>query len=91
MTNEKKTPLRSCIVCKARRDKRELMRVVRTPEGEIVFDPTGKANGRGAYVCDNTECIEKCLKKKMLNKAFHSEVSQEAYQKLLEEYGKKQG
>lgn len=90
MTNTKKTPVRSCIACKARRDKQDLLRVVRTPEGAIVFDRTGKQNGRGAYVCDTVECVEKCLKKRLLNKVFHTEVPSETYEKLSEEYGNKQ-
>ena len=64
--------------------------MVRTPEGEIVFDRTGKQNGRGAYVCDAVECVEKCLKKRLLNKVFRTEVPVETYEKLSEEYGGKQ-
>ena len=91
MTDIKKTPQRSCVVCRDKKDKSALMRVVRTPEGEIRFDPTGKCNGRGAYVCDNPVCVEKCLKKRLLNKVFHIEVSPETYDRLAEEYAKKQG
>ena len=64
------------------------MRIVRTPEGDIVFDKTGKINGRGAYVCDNAQCIGICLKKRLLNKVFRTEVPQDAYDRLSEEYGK---
>ena len=87
MNSVKRTPLRACIVCKEQREKNELMRVVRTPEGEIVFDKTGKKNGRGAYLCDKPDCVTKCLKKRLLNKVFHTEVSEETYAKLSEEYG----
>ena len=87
MNSPKKTPLRTCVVCKQQKDKRELLRVVRTPEGTIVFDDTGKQNGRGAYLCNDPECVNKCLKKRLLNKVFHTEVSEETYEKLSEEYG----
>jgi hypothetical protein len=50
-------PTRTCVHCRASRDKRELLRVVRTPDGSVVYDPTGKANGRGAYVCHDEGCI----------------------------------
>ena len=59
----KKKPQRTCVVCKTKRDKKDLMRVVLTPEGEILFDPTGRAAGRGAYLCRNEECITAELKK----------------------------
>lgn len=84
----KKIPLRTCVVCKEQRPKGELMRVVRTPEGEIVFDRTGKQNGRGAYLCDNADCVQKCLKKRLLNKVFRTEVPETTYEKLAEEYDK---
>ena len=84
----RKVPMRSCISCRATKDKSELIRIVRSPEGDFFFDRTGKANGRGAYICDNAECIAKCLKKKMLNKAFKTEVSDEIYKKLSEDYAK---
>ena len=83
----RKTPLRTCISCKTMKDKSELIRIVRSPEGGLFFDRTGKANGRGAYICDNADCVAKCLKKKLLNKAFKTEVSDEVYKKLSEEYG----
>ena len=60
--------------------------MVRSPEGKIVFDKTGKANGRGAYLCDDKLCVEKCLKKHLLNKVYHTEVPQETYDRLAEEY-----
>ena len=84
----RKTPVRTCISCRTPKDKSELIRIVRSPEGDFFFDRTGKANGRGAYICDNAECIAKCLKKKMLNKAFKTEVSDEIYKKLSEDYAK---
>ena len=85
-TKVKKPPQRMCIVCKTMRPKAELIRIVRTPEGIMQFDRSGKLNGRGAYICDNAECVEKCLKKKMLNKAFKTNIEEEIYTMLSEEY-----
>lgn len=59
----KKEPVRQCIACREHRLKKELIRVVTTPDGERVIDPTGKMNGRGAYCCNNEKCIEKAIKK----------------------------
>lgn len=89
-TKVKKTPLRMCVVCKTMRPKSELIRIVRAPDGGMSFDRTGKANGRGAYLCDNTECVTKCLKKKILNKAFKENIDGEIYRKLAEEYAPEQ-
>ncbi len=82
---EKKTPLRMCIACREMKDKRELIRIVRTPEGEITLDFTGKKNGRGAYVCADKACMEKCRKSKILSKAFKQNVDSDVYDKLVEE------
>lgn len=86
----KKTPLRMCVVCKSMLPKIELIRVVRAPEGSYCFDGTGRANGRGAYICNKSECVDKCLKKKILNKAFKENISADVYEKLAEEYANKQ-
>ena len=80
----KDTPLRMCIVCRQMKPKQELVRVVKNKDGEIFIDTTFKANGRGAYVCKDQQCITKCVKTKMLNKAFKSPVPEESY-KLLED------
>lgn len=82
----KKTPLRMCIVCKEMKPKNELLRIIRNPEGEFLFDKSGKANGRGAYICAEGDCVERCLKKKLLNKAFKSNLDESVYAKLSEEY-----
>ncbi len=66
----KKIPMRMCLGCQEMKPKRELVRVVRSPEGEIVLDPSGKRNGRGAYICRNIECLEKAVKAKRFDKAF---------------------
>lgn len=82
---EKKSPQRMCIACRTMRDKRELIRIVRSPEGVISLDFTGKKNGRGAYVCPSEECINKCRKVKLLNRAFSSQVDDEVYDNLIKE------
>jgi predicted RNA-binding protein YlxR (DUF448 family) len=87
---EKKIPMRTCIACRTEKSKRELIRVVKFGD-EIKLDLTGKANGRGAYVCNCKECIAKLKKGKMLNRAFSCQVSEETYDRIMETYlGKKE-
>ena len=81
----KKIPMRTCIACKTSKPKKELIRVVKFNE-EIKLDLTGKANGRGAYVCKDVECIKKLKKGKLLNRAFSCEVSNETYDAIVEEF-----
>ena len=85
MKKVKKIPQRKCIVCQDRDSKKELMRIVKNKEGEIFLDPSCRANGRGAYICKDTECLKKAIKTKALNRAFKVEVSDEVYEKLLAE------
>ncbi len=87
---KKAAPMRMCIACRNMIPKKELMRIVKTADGKIVFDPTLKANGRGAYVCNNEECVTKCLKKKLLNHAFSTQIPDEVYAALSEEYANRQ-
>ena len=61
---QKKLPLRKCTGCGEQKPKKELVRVVKTPDGEILLDLTGKASGRGAYICNNAECLKKARKSK---------------------------
>ena len=82
---EKKVPMRTCIACRQSKPKKELIRVVKYGE-EISLDMTGKANGRGAYVCNSHECIAKLKKNKLLNRAFSCQVSDETYDKITETY-----
>ncbi|HSQ33585.1 MAG TPA: YlxR family protein [Peptostreptococcaceae bacterium] len=84
----KKTPQRKCIACQDRDAKKQLIRIVKDQEGKIFLDSTGKANGRGAYICKDIECLQKAIKSKALNRAFKTEVSQEVYENLLEELRK---
>ena len=83
---EKKLPVRLCIACRTQKLKRDLIRIVKNADNEISLDFTGKKPGRGAYICDSKECIEKCIKHRMLNRAFDMEVSSEVYDKLLSDY-----
>ena len=85
MQNKPKEKIRLCIVCRGQCDKRTLLRIVKNKEGEIFVDKTGKANGRGAYICKSKECFEKLYRQKSLNKAFKCEVPQSVYQMIGEE------
>ncbi|MBE3596054.1 MAG: YlxR family protein [Hydrogenibacillus sp.] len=78
----KKIPIRRCVACGNQRPKRELVRVVRTPEGEIVLDPTGRKNGRGAYVCPERNCFEVAIKKKQFQRALEVEFTPEIVERL---------
>ncbi|MBM3940802.1 MAG: YlxR family protein [SAR202 cluster bacterium] len=76
MVRTKHVPLRSCIICGTKAAKRELVRVVRTPEGECLIDPTGKRNGRGAYLCHDPGCWNKAFKGNRLSKALQVEIAE---------------
>lgn len=78
----KKIPMRSCVVTKERLPKGELIRVVRTPEGEVVVDTTGKANGRGAYLKKDLSVFEQAKKSKILNRHLEVEVKDDVFEKL---------
>ena len=81
----KKIPLRMCTGCGEMFDKRTLVRVVKSPDGEISLDLTGKKPGRGAYVCRNTECLAKARKRKAFERAFSVQISDEVYSQMEEE------
>ncbi len=85
---EKRIPLRMCVSCKKMMPKNELLRIVRTPDGDYKLDTVGKVAGRGAYICDDPACIELCNRKKLLNKVFSADIPAEIYQKIGEEYAK---
>lgn len=82
---KKKIPLRKCIVCNERKEKKNLIRIVKNKENEFFIDINGKANGRGAYLCNSKDCIEKVFKTKILNKAFKTNITDEIYNSLKEE------
>lgn len=83
----KKIPLRMCVGCREMKPKKELLRIVRTPEGEIALDPGGKKSGRGAYVCRQESCLMRAIKQKQLDRALESpigpEVTEQLRQKIL--------
>lgn len=82
----KKIPQRKCVGCNEMKDKGELIRIVRSPEGEVTLDIGGKKSGRGAYVCHTKECITKAVKEKRLERALEKVISEEVYVKLLEDF-----
>ena len=85
----RKQPVRTCVACREGKPKAEMLRVVRTPDGEIRIDPTGKCAGRGAYVCNEPSCVEKCVKKRIFDKVFGVRLSDEDYASIAEQYVKK--
>ena len=80
---QKKIPRRQCVGCREMKAKKELVRVVRSPEGEISLDFRGKAPGRGAYVCPQAECLRRAIKSKALERGLDCQIPQEIYDQLL--------
>ena len=78
----KKQPQRTCIGCNAKKDKKDLIRIVKNKNGQITIDKTGKLEGRGAYICDNKDCLEKIIKSKRLERVFDMQISNEIYESL---------
>ena len=74
---KKHIPIRTCVVCRDKRDKRQLVRIVRTSMSGVLVDPTGKRNGRGAYLCEKEQCWEKALNSRVLDQALNTELSEE--------------
>ena len=85
MGNIKKVPLRKCIGCNEMKNKKEMMRVLKTPEGEIVLDVTGRKNGRGAYLCRSRECFQKAVKSRGLERSLKAQIPAEVYEALEKE------
>ena len=79
---EKKIPMRQCLGCREMKPKKDLIRVVRSPEGEISLDFKGKASGRGAYVCPDPKCLKKAIKARALERAFSAQIPPEIYERL---------
>ncbi len=80
----KKIPERKCMGCNEKRPKKELVRVVRTPEGAVELDTTGKKSGRGAYICPKVSCYEKALKTKRLERCLETEIPETVYELVKE-------
>ena len=81
----KKIPMRMCVGCREMKEKRELIRIVRTPEGEAVLDPTGKRSGRGAYVCRQAECLKRAIRQKQLERQLEITLTPEIIDMLTTE------
>lgn len=79
---EKKKPLRRCIACNNQKEKQELLRIIRNPQKELEIDLTGKKNGRGAYICENEECLNLAKKTKRLERALEVNVKEEFYEEI---------
>lgn len=82
----KKVPLRQCIGCGEMKNKKEMLRVIKTPEDEFCLDITGKKNGRGAYLCKQQECLQKAIKNKGMERSFKMSIPKEVYDTLTEEF-----
>lgn len=85
MGQVKKIPLRKCVGCQEMKGKKELLRVLRTEEGQVVLDTTGRKNGRGAYLCYSKECFAKAVKSKALERALKVSIPRETYENLEKE------
>ena len=86
MPKVKKIPMRMCIACHEMKAKKEMLRVVKNKEGEVFIDFTGKAAGRGAYLCDRPDCVKKLKKARLLNKTFSCEIPDSVYERIEEEF-----
>ncbi len=86
MIKQRKAPTRTCTGCATSSDKRGFVRVVRTPEGHVEIDPTGKANGRGAYLCANADCFEMARKRRRLDSALRVSLREDDYTRLKRDF-----
>ena len=87
MKSEKKIPLRTCVGCRQQKEKKQLIRIVKETEGGISFDPTGRKNGRGAYVCRSVSCVDAARKNHGLEKSFQCRITEDIWERLLKEMG----
>ena len=81
-----KVPLRQCVGCREMKSKRDMIRILKTPEGEFMLDPTGRKNGRGAYICRDAQCLAKAKKSKALDRSFRMSIPTEVYESLEREW-----
>lgn len=86
MKTKTKIPLRQCTGCREMKSKKEMIRVLKTAEDEIVLDATGKKNGRGAYICRSLECLERAMKTKGLERSLKASIPGEVYESLKKEF-----
>lgn len=82
---QKKIPMRMCVGCREMKPKKELIRVVRQPSGQVMLDRTGKAAGRGAYVCPDSTCLEKARKSRVLERTLEASIEPAVYEQLAKE------
>lgn len=82
----KKIPMRMCIACHEMKPKKEMLRIVKPKEGDVFIDFTGKAAGRGAYICNSSDCVKKLRKGRLLNKTFAAQIPEEVYARIEEEF-----
>ena len=87
----KKIPMRQCIGCGEMKPKKEMIRVIKTAEDEIILDTTGRKNGRGAYLCISKECLQKARKNKGLERSFKMSIPNEVYDSLEKEFDEENG
>lgn len=85
MGGNKKVPMRKCVGCQEMKNKKEMIRVIRTAENEFMLDATGKKNGRGAYLCPDRECLSKAVKTRGLERSFKQTIPDEVYESLEKE------
>ena len=85
LTSSKKIPMRKCVGCQEMKAKKEMIRIVRTEEQEFLLDATGRKNGRGAYICPSSECLEKAIKNRGLERSFKQAIPKEVYDELCKE------
>lgn len=91
MSIGKKIPQRQCIACREMKDKKELIRILRSSDGEFCIDATGRKNGRGAYLCKTKECLMKAVKTKALDRSFGQHISEEVYNQIVKEFDEIEG
>lgn len=84
---QKKIPTRKCVGCGEMRDKKDLIRVIKAPDGEIRLDTTGRANGRGAYICNSAECLKKAVKNRGLEKSLKAQIPEDILEQMNKELG----
>lgn len=86
MPSTKKIPLRMCVACREMKEKKNMLRIVKNSAGEVFIDFSGKAAGRGAYICSSAECVARLKKQKLLNRAFSCDIPSSVYEKIEEEF-----
>ena len=85
MSQVRKVPMRQCIGCQEMKNKKEMIRILKTTEGDVVLDATGKKNGRGAYICPSKECFRKAVKSRGIERSLKMAIPREVYENLEKE------